>query len=90
MRQVEWYVMREVRVWQFVENLNMFCWCNISREKVSPNRQLVAEANADFEKLGFALKGGPGVVVQCHDDVTPRKKWVRYIVQCEQQAGATA
>ena len=78
-----YFVMREKRVWQYVEELNKHCWVTISRKKVSTNRREISEANKDFERLGFEIKSGPGVIVQCHDNIVPNKYWVRHIVQCE-------
>ena len=73
--------MREKRVWQYVEELNRHCWVTISHKKVSPNRREISEANKDFKMLGFEIKSGPGVIVQCHDNVGQNKDWVRHIVQ---------
>ena len=77
-----YFVIREERVWQYVQELNMNCWVTISRKKVSPNRREISDANNDFERLGFTTKSGPGVLVQCHDNIVPNKFWVRHIVQC--------
>ena len=83
MKEKVYFVMREKRVWQYVEELNNHCWVTISRIKVSPNRREISEANKDFERLGFGIKSGPGVIVQCHDNIVPNKLWLRHIVQCE-------
>ena len=81
MEERVYFVMREKRVWQYVEELNKHCWVTISRQKVSPNRLEIEEANKDFERLGFEIKSGPGVIVQCHDNIVQNKYWVRHIVQ---------
>lgn len=83
MEERVYFVIREERVWQYVEELNKHCWVTISRKKVSPNRRGIEEANKDFERLGFSIKSGAGVIVQCHDNIIPNKVWVRHIVQCE-------
>ena len=83
MEEKVYFVMREKRVWQYVEELNKHCWVTISRKKVSQNRREISEANKDFERLGFEIKSGPGVTVQCHDNIVPNKLWLRHIVQCE-------
>ena len=82
MKEKVYFVMREKRVWKYVEELKMHCWVTISRKKVSTNRLGISEANKDFEMLGFEIKSGPGVMAQCHDNIVPNKYWVRYIVQC--------
>lgn len=83
MEEKVYYVIRENLVWKYEEELNNHCWLTISRKKVSPNRRGIEEANKDFERLGFEIKSGPGVIVQCHDNIIPNKVWVRHIVQCE-------
>ena len=83
MEEKVYFVIREYLVWQYVEELNRHCWVTISRTKVSPNRLLIEEANKDFKRLGFGIKSGPGVIVQCHDNIVPNKLWLRHIVQCE-------
>ena len=83
MEEKVYFVMREKRVWQYVEELNKHCWVTISRKKVSPNRLLIEDANKDFKMLGFEINSGPGVIVQCNDNIVPNKYWVRNIVQCE-------
>ena len=83
MEEKVYFVMREKRVWKYEADINMFCWVTISRKKVSTNRIEISEANKDFERLGFKTKSGPGVTVQCHDNIVPNKYWVRHIVQCE-------
>ena len=82
MEEKVYFVIREYLVWQYVEELNKHCWVTISHKKVSPNRREISEANKDFERLGFTTKIGPGVLVQCHDNIVPNKFWVRHIVQC--------
>ena len=82
MEEKVYFVMREELVWQYVEALNKHCWVTISRTKVSPNRRNISDANNDFSRLGFEIKSGPGVIVQCHDNIIPNKFWVRHIVQC--------
>ena len=82
MEEKVYYVIRENLVWQYVKELHKHCWVTISRKKVSPNRREISDANKDFERLGFSIKSGPGVIVQCHDNIVPNKFWVRYIVQC--------
>lgn len=77
-----YFVMRENLVWQYVAELNKHCWVTISRQKVSQNRLKISDANKDFRRLGFEIKSGPGVIVQCHDNIVQNKYWVRYIVQC--------
>ena len=77
-----YFVMREKRVWKYEADIDMCCWVTISRKKVSPNRREISDANNDFERLGFTTKSGPGVLVQCHDNIVPNKFWVRHIVQC--------
>ena len=81
MEEKVYFVIREERVWQYVEELKKHCWVTISRKKVSPNRRGIEEANKDFERLGFQIKIGAGVIVQCHDNIVPNKYWVRHIVQ---------
>lgn len=81
MEEKVYFVIREERVWQYVQELNMNCWVTISHKKVSPNRREIADANKDFERLGFEIKSGPGVIVQCHDNIVPNKFLVRHIVQ---------
>ena len=76
-----YFVIREERVWQYVEELKKHCWVTISHKKVSPNRREISEANKDFKRLGFGIKSGPGVIVQCHDNIVQNKYWVRHIVQ---------
>ena len=83
MEEKVYFVMREKRVWKYEADINMFCWVTISRQKVSPNRREISEANKDFERLGFTTKSGPGVTVQFHDNIVPNKLWLRHIVQCE-------
>lgn len=83
MEEKVYFVMREKRVWKYEADINMFCWVTISRKKVSPNRLEISDANKDFERLGFAIKSGNGVIVQCHDNIVPNKLWLRHIVQCE-------
>ena len=82
MEEKVYFVIREYLVWQYVEELNKHCWVTISRKKVSTNRREISEANKDFERLGFEIKSGPGVTVQCHDNIVPNKLWLRHIVQC--------
>lgn len=82
MEEKVYFVMREKRVWKYEADINMFCWVTISRKKVSPNRLEIYDANKDFERLGFSIKSGPGVIVQCHDNIIPNKVWARHIVQC--------
>ena len=82
MEEKVYFVMRENLVWKYVEELKKHCWVTISRTKVSTNRSEIEEANKDFTRLGFAIKSGPGVMVQCHDNIVPNKFWVRHIVQC--------
>lgn len=82
MEEKVYFVMREKRVWKYEADINMFCWVTISRKKVSQNRLEISDANKDFERLGFAIKSGPGVMVQCYDNIVPNKIWVRHIVQC--------
>ena len=81
MEEKVYFVMREKRVWKYVEELNKHCWVTISRKKVSPNRREISDANNDFKSLGFGIKSGPCVIVQCHDNIVPNKYWVRHIVQ---------
>ena len=83
MEEKVYFVMREKRVWQYVEELNKHCWVTISHKKVSTNRREISEANKDFKMLGFEIKSGPGVTVQCHDNIVSNKLWLRHIVQCE-------
>ena len=83
MEEKVYFIMREKRVWKYEEELNNHCWVTISRKKVSKNRREISDANKDFERLGYAIKRGPGVMVQCHDNIIPNKVWVRHIVQCE-------
>lgn len=83
MEEKVYFVMRENLVWKYVEELNKHCWVTISRKKVSPNRSEIEEANKDFDRLGFSIKIGPGVIVQCHDNIIPNKFWARHIVQCK-------
>lgn len=81
MEEKVYFVIREERVWQYVQELNMNCWVTISHKKVSPNRRDISDANKDFQRLGFAIKSSTGVIVQCHDNIVPNKFWVRHIVQ---------
>ena len=43
MEEKVYFVMREKRVWQYVEELKMHCWVTISRQKVSKNRREIME-----------------------------------------------
>ena len=81
MEEKVYFVMREKRVWKYEADINMFSWVTISRKKVSTNRIEISEANKDFERLCFTTKSGPGVIVQCHDNIVQNKYWVRHIVQ---------
>ena len=83
MEEKVYFVIREKRVWQYVEELKKHCWVTISHKKVSQNRREISDANNDFKSLGFGIKSGAGVIVQCHDNIVPNKFWVRHIVQCE-------
>ena len=83
MKEKVYFVMREKRVWKYEAELNKHCWVTISRKKVSTNRREIEDANKDFERLGFEIKSGPGVIVQCNDNIVPNKLWLRHIVQCE-------
>ena len=83
MKEKVYFVMREKRVWKYEADIKMFCWVTISRKKVSKNRLEISDANKDFERLGFTTKRGPGITVQCHDNIVPNKLWLRHIVQCE-------
>jgi hypothetical protein len=74
-----WFVKKEEYVWQFVPELNMYCWSKILNEIVTPIRETQEEADKDFVELGFALK--PNVIVQCHDVIENEKHWTRHIVQ---------
>lgn len=82
MEEKVYFVMREKRVWKYEADINMFCWVTISRKKVSTNRLKIEDANKDFKRLCFEIKSGPGVIVQCHDNIIPNKLWLRHIVQC--------
>ena len=76
-----WFVKKEEYVWQFVKELNMYCWSKILNEIVTPIRETQEEADKDFAKLGFELKAN--VIVQCHDVIEKEKSWTRHIVQCK-------
>lgn len=80
MRQLVWFVVKEVRKWELVDELNMFCWVEESHEHITPDRDTEEEANQDFAELGFALS--PTATVQCHDEIKIGKSWTRHIVQC--------
>ena len=82
MEEKVYFVIREERVWQYVQELNKHCWVTISRQQVSQNSRKISDANKYFERLGYEIKSGPGVIVQCHDNIIPNKVWVRHIVQC--------
>ena len=81
MEEKVYFVIREELVWQYVEEIKKHCWVTMSRKKVSPNRREIEEANKDFSRLGFTIKSGHGVLVQCHDNIVTNKYWVRHIVQ---------
>lgn len=78
----KWSVYKTVCNWQFVEEFGQFLWVKVSHEKITPERELKEDAEADFFRLGFDVKMGARVVVQCHDDIQKGKKWVRHTVQC--------
>ena len=82
MEEKVYFVMREKRVWKYEADINMYCWVTMSRKKVSQNRRKISDANNDFKRLGFKIQSGPGVIVQCHDNIFQNKLWVRHIVQC--------
>lgn len=67
--------------WEWVEDLNMFCWVNKTHSQFTQSRATQEEATKDFTELGFVIK--PNVIVQCHDEIEKEKSWVRYIVQCK-------
>lgn len=74
-----WFVVRENLVWQYVSEFNCNLWVTISREQITPSRRDEKLANNDFAKLGFEFHPGK---IQCNDNITPGKSWVRHIVQC--------
>ena len=78
----KWCIYRIVCDWQFVEEFGQFLWTEVSREKVTPERELKEDAEADFSKLGFDVRKSKNTAVQCHDDIKKGKKWVRHIMQC--------
>lgn len=80
MRQLVWFVVKEVRKWEWVDELNMFCWVEESHEHITPDRDTEEEANQDFENLGFVFSDRAHV--QCHDEIKIGKSWTRHIVQC--------
>lgn len=75
----KWFVKKQVHEWQFVDELDMFCWVTISDEIITPMRATEEEANNDFINLGFKIKDK--AVIQCHDEIKLNKSWVRHIVQ---------
>ena len=77
-----WCVCKIVCEWQFVEEFGRYLWVEVLHENITPIRELQEDAEEDFARLGFEVKRGDGVVVQCHDDIKHGKKWVRHIVQC--------
>jgi hypothetical protein len=80
MRKLVWFVVKEVRKWEWVDDLNMFCWVEKSHEHITPDRDTEEEANQDFAELGFTLS--PTATVQCQDCIKKSELWTRYIVQC--------
>ena len=82
MEEKVYFVMQEKRVWKYDADINRCCWVTMSRKKVSQNRRKISDANNDFRRLGFKIQSGPGVIVQCHDNIVQNKLWVRHIVQC--------
>lgn len=77
----EWFVVKQTYDWEWVEDLNMFCWVNKTHSQFTQSRATQEEATQDFTELGFVIK--PNVIVQCHDEIEKEKSWVRYIVQCK-------
>lgn len=77
----EWFVVKQTYDWEWVEDLNMFCWVNKTHSQFTQSRATQEEATKDFTELGFVIK--PNVIVQCHDEIEKEKSWVRYIVQCK-------
>lgn len=74
-----WFVVKEVRAWEWVEHLDMYCWVSKSHERITPERNTEEEANEDFARLGFRLSST--ACVQCNDEINIGEFWVRYIVQ---------
>lgn len=81
-RKQEWFVVKQTYDWEWVEDLNMFCWVNKTHSQFTPSRATQEEATQDFAELGFKLNPSPNVVVQCQD-IKKGKSWTRYIVQCK-------
>lgn len=78
----EWFVVKQTYDWEWVEDLNMFCWVNKTHSQFTQSRATQEEATKDFTELGFKLNPSPNVVVQCQD-IKKGKSWTRYIVQCK-------
>lgn len=76
-----WFVVKSVHKWEWMDDLNMFCWVEESHEHITPERDTEEEANRDFAELGFALS--PTATVQCQDCLKKGELWTRYIVQCK-------
>lgn len=74
-----WFVVKEVRAWEWVEDLDMFCWVEKTHERITKNRETKEEADNDFTELGFNTN--TKTIVQCQDEIKLNKTWIRHIVQ---------
>lgn len=75
-----WFVKKEIYVWQFVPEHDMYLWVRTLDEIITPLRDNQEDADKDFAELGFELK--PNAIVNCHDEIEKEKSWTRHIVQC--------
>lgn len=80
MRQLEYFVVKVVRTWQYVEELDRMSWVEKSHERITPCRDTKEEANQDFENLGFVFSDRADI--KCHDTIKIGESWTRHIVQC--------
>lgn len=75
----KYFVKKQIKHWQYVKDLDCYCWVTIFDKKITPFRDSMESANMDFANLGYLINNG--ATVQCYDDITPEVVWVRYIVQ---------
>lgn len=75
----EWFVIKEVRAWEHVQDLGLYCWVSVLHQQITPTRNSKDEANEDYLNLGF--KPHPGGL-HATEEITPGKLWVSYMVQC--------
>lgn len=81
MRQLKWFVVKDVCDWEWVDGLNTYCWVRKSHQQITPDRYTQEEANKDFVNLGFKLSTTS--TLQCQDEIKIGETWTRYIVQCK-------